>query len=328
MTNSLPDIPPGDPNTAHQSRHPPRNPTLKAGPNPSALEPQTLTDAAGVGNPPGRLHFRRPLPPFPIERYDLPHPAVPEALDGLTILHITDLHVRKGRPLPAPTRRAIEALRTTPADLIIFTGDYMNHPGDEPSTMVALRALVDACRARLGVFGIFGNHDTWDLRSQARSIPGITWLTDQRGIAHPLPDLRLVGTDEPEDLLATLVDDRLSSPTSPAPFTLGLIHYPTEILVGADFNIPILFGGHTHGGQFRLSPRLAPHTSCDLPADRPGGILRVRTTLCAVSRGLGNAVVEVRFNCPPHIPFYTLRRATLPALGPERHEQLTMHRAW
>jgi len=337
MTNSL-SAAADDPNPAsHPAPNPPPGSPPAPGQNPSPASAHTLTEAARSSNTPDPYKYRRPVPPVPIERYELSHPAVPASLDGLAILHITDLHVRKGNPLPAATRRATEALRQTPADLVFFTGDYMNHPGDEPSTMVALRELVGACRARLGVFGIFGNHDTWDLRHQARSITGITWLSDRRGVVDLQPDLRLVGSDEPEDLLTTLVESRTGfSPPSPShrrtvsppPLTLTLLHYPTEIFPAADFNLPLLFAGHTHAGQFRLTPRLAPHTSCDLPRHLSGGILRLRQTLCGVSRGMGNAVIELRVNCPPQIPLYVLRHGPLPAISAQEHEQLTVHAAW
>jgi len=258
----------------------------------------------------------------------LVHPAVPPGLNGLSVLHITDLHVRKGRPLPPATRRAIEALAATPADLAIFTGDYMNHPGDEPSTLVALETLVSACRVRLGVFGIFGNHDTWELRREARGIRGMTWLSDVQGIAKPMPSLRIVGADEPEDLLGILAQQATSPPSPSHTLTLTLVHYPTELLVGADLNLPLLFAGHTHGGQFRLSTKLAPHTSCDLPWHLAGGILRLRQTLCCVSRGLGNAVVELRVNCPAQIPLYVLRHGALPSIAGAVHESLSIHTAW
>lgn len=333
MAHSRPGPGPGE-QTPVDDPYPPAQ-----GQNTSTL-PETSTTGKGALTPAGDLAYRRPHPPFPIEPYDLPHPAVPPALDGLTILHISDVHVRRTRPLPDSTRRAVRALEATHADLAIFTGDYMNHPGDEDAAMISLRALVGACRARRGVYGIFGNHDTWELRSRARHIPGITWLSADCPFAYPHPGLRLLGVDEPEDLLSALVADRIAQPPAPSapdlaprdetfePLTAALVHYPSEILVGADFNIPVMFAGHTHGGQFRITSRLAPHTSCDLPADRASGILRIRQTLCAVSRGLGNAVVELRLNCPAQIPLYTLRRAALPALGPEVHEQVTLHRAW
>ncbi len=327
MTHSRPGSTGPNPEPLHPADPP------APGQNPSAPEAGTLTDGSSAHKTGGGLNhkgahgFRRPVPPFPIERYDLVHPAVPRELEGLSILHVTDLHVRKGRPFLPHTRRAIEALAATPADLVLFTGDYMNYPGDEPATLIALREVVAACRASLGVYGIFGNHDSWELRRDARAIPGIAWLADSRGVAHPLAGLRLVGADEPEDLLGVLTAASLAA-AEPRPFTLALVHYPTEVLVGADFNLPLLLAGHTHGGQFRATRRLAPHTSCDLPSDLASGILRVRQTLCCVSRGLGNAVVELRINCPPQIPLYVLRHGPLPAISAADHERISVHTGW
>ena len=71
-----------------------------------------------------------------------------------------------------------------------------------------------------------------------------------------------------------------------------------------------------------------PHTSSDLPADLATGVLRLRQTLCAVSRGLGQAVIEARFNCPAQAPMYVLRRGELPRIGAEDFNRLTMQAAW
>ena len=288
---------------------------------------------------PARTASRQLAPPWPIELFDLAHPAVPASLDGLTILHVTDVHVCKGRPTPLTVRRALDAVRLTPADLVVHTGDWMNYPGDEASALRTLELFASAWRSRAGVFGTFGNHDSAEFRDRARRVPGITWLGAQLGAgtlvtstqARLVPGLRLLGFDEPEDLLGELLAQQVEPSTDQATepeLTIALVHYPTEIYPAADFGISILLAGHTHGGQFRITRRFAPHTSCDLPHDMASGILRLRQTLCCVSRGVGNAIVDVRVNCQPQIPLYRLRRGILPPIGREEFNRLTQQRAW
>jgi predicted MPP superfamily phosphohydrolase len=271
--------------------------------------------------------FRRPLPPGPVEAFDIPHPDLPAELDGLTILHVADVHGRRAPHalLPGPFSRLLEAVRVVRPDLVALTGDFMQEPGHEEGGLRALRALAAIWRdapPRLGVFGIFGNHDTRPFAAAARaSLPEITWL-DTGGSA-PGPGavevaggrLRLAGLPWPEDPLGAAL--RLGPPAKGpgAPFTIMLAHLPSAIVPAAALGVPLVLAGHTHGGQVRLSARLAPYTACDAPADRASGMLRLGRTLCCISRGLGEAVWPgLRFRCPPQAPLYTLRRGDLPAL--------------
>jgi predicted MPP superfamily phosphohydrolase len=275
------------------------------------------------------------VPPAPIEPYEIRHPAVPESLEGLTILHISDLHARRKRTMSFGLRRAAAALAATPVDLVVLTGDYMDRPGDEPGAMAALGILSESWRPRYGAYGIFGNHDSWMFRKQAAALGGIKWLGNGETSAIPIPGapLTLLGFNEPEDVLGTVLEvesakapKRQSAKAELSPgsssgdlelgrsgdFSIALAHYPSEIYTAADLGIPIVLAGHTHGGQWRLSASMAPHTSTDLPPHLASGMLRFRGALCAISRGLGYAAVEFRFNCPPQIPLYTLKRGALP----------------
>ena len=248
--------------------------------------------------------FRRPDPPSPIERYDLVHPEVPPSLDGTTILHLTDTHVRRGRPFTPARRTLADAIRRTHADLVCLTGDYMTRPGDEPAALRSLRALVEACSPPLGIFGIFGNHDSVAFERGAAALPGVRWLHNESVDVPGRPGLRLLGASYPEDAVGALLS--LGPPRAGA-FTLALAHYPTEAFALGDAGVQVLLAGHTHGGQVRLSPRFAPHTSSDLPPHLASGLMRYRRTIVAVSRGLGAAVISWRFNCPARA-LYSLRR--------------------
>lgn len=301
-------------------------------PQPDCSHPpgtQTAPGANVVFVPPARRASTRRPPRFPIEPFDLIHPAVPAEFDGLTVLHLSDAHIRRTRPRPQHHLALVEALRGLAVDVIVLTGDFMTHPGDEPAALAALTELRDHWTARLGAFAVGGNHDTAAFLRAARSINGIRWLEHEHvdvaanvaaNVAGGSKTLRLVGTGFPEDLLRAT-----DQPARPADLTLTLVHYPTEIYTAARLGLPLLFCGHTHGGQIRPHASFAPHTSCDMPHNLASGVLRLRNTVLCISRGLGTAVLPLRFNCEPQAPLYTLRRGPLPGDVPDR---VTVVKRW
>ena len=245
--------------------------------------------------------------------------AAGQGLEGLTILHLSDLHVRRIAHGTDRFRKLIRAVESTPVDLIILTGDYTDEPGHEAAAIDALDRLSHAWPTpRLGAFGIFGNHDSNELLHAAQSLGRITWLggpgrTPRWARPHPLLDI--FGLDWPEDFMSAMLD---APPRDPAALTMALAHYPTALIPAASVGVPLVFAGHTHAGQVRISSRLAPHTSSDVPAHLASGILRLEQTLCCISRGVGDGVFEgLRINCPWQIPLYTLRHGPLPQ--PPRH---------
>lgn len=264
---------------------------------------------------------RRPLPAEPIEAFEIGHPDLPPAAAGMRVLHVSDPHVRRPRAAESVIGRLIAALPALETDLVVLTGDYMDSPGEELAALGMLEAMAAGFRARLGAFGIFGNHDTPAFARLAVGISGITWLNNEV-VDLPEAGVRLVGTSFPEDLLGALV----RAPAGEGLFPIALVHYPTELYAARTLGLPMVLAGHTHGGQVRLTPTLAPHTSSDLPMNRASGLLRLDRTLCAISRGLGEGVIEARLNCRAQVPLYTLRRAALP--GPDRPGELVQAMRW
>lgn len=256
-----------------------------------------------------------------IERYAVPHPEVPPTLEGLRILHLSDphitLHSRELRWWDA----ARDAIADEEVDLVLLTGDYMTRGGDERRVLDRLRTLASAWKSTHGAVGIFGNHDSATLRDAAREIPGIEWLS-HGSVQIPQAGLVVLGSSYPEDVLAAA-----SSAPRTDQFRILLVHTPTEVYSAASLNIPVVLAGHTHGGQLRLSPSLAPYTSCALPSNLATGMLRLGSTLCCVSRGMGEGILRARLNCPRQIAVYTLTRGALPG-GEIAPAALTMVQAW
>jgi len=250
--------------------------------------------------------------PCPAHRIALTHPELPAPLAGLSILHVTDAHFRR----PGQARRLLHWLPRLRADLLLFTGDWMSRAGDEP---VALRLLEQAAAAwagrcdRLGAFGIFGNHDKPAFRRFARNVPGLRWLDDQAADIPGVP-LRILGSHWPGDwLAASLSEQALPKPSgAEPPFRIALAHSPSECAAAASLGVDLVLSGHTHGGQIRLPGPFAPVTSSELPPRAPAGLFRFDNTLVAVSRGLGQILLEFRIACAPQLPLYTLARGPLP----------------
>jgi len=247
--------------------------------------------------------YRRPVPPFPVETHELRLASLPAALEGLRLLHLSDLHIRRLCLRSGLVGRTLAALPRVPVDLVALTGDYADRPGHEQAALRTLRALASAWRSRHGAVAVFGNHDTALMRRLAGTVPGVRCI--EAG-AIDLPDLplRILGASYPEDLFAAALersaDDR---------FEVALVHDPVAAIAAAELRVPLVLAGHTHGGQVRVSARAIPHTSSDLPASLASGVLRIDGTTCCISRGLGDAMLPLRLNCPPHAPLYVLRRA-------------------
>ncbi len=251
-------------------------------------------------------------------------PQLPTGLEGLKIAHITDLHIRRPR---ARHRQIAASFELMQIDLVLLTGDYMDRAGDEEPCLAAMTRVCERLEPRLGIFGVFGNHDTLRLRPMLEQLP-VHWLKDS---CYRIPGqpIEVVGFDTTRtrvpDAVATLQSiaaQNCHAENSPAttlttdncarPLRLLLSHLPSFLPTAADIGVDLMFSGHTHGGQCRLPGRRAIYNSIDLPLRLSAGVLRHQNTLCMVSRGLGEAWLPFRVFCPPHMPVYTLRRGPMP----------------
>ena len=116
---------------------------------------------------------------FAVKRYDLPAPWLPERLRGLTITHISDLHVgRLYRPYMLP--HLVEQANKLDGDIVVITGDVVDQSNDMlPPAIEANRQL----EHRHGRFLCIGNHDLIDNGGDFARIVragGLDLLIDER----------------------------------------------------------------------------------------------------------------------------------------------------
>lgn len=93
---------------------------------------------------------------YRVEDFVMESPRVPEGLDGLRIVQISDLHLGSFRPDDRHLPRAFEMIAGLQGDMIVLTGDILN---DNSADMLPWMDYLSALHAPSGKYAVIGNHD-------------------------------------------------------------------------------------------------------------------------------------------------------------------------
>ncbi|MBS4012349.1 MAG: metallophosphoesterase [Bacteroidetes bacterium] len=91
---------------------------------------------------------------------------LPEPLNGLKIVHISDLHLGSWISVD-PIKNLVEKINNLNPDLVFITGDIVNFHTDEIDRFAK---ILPEIRARYGVYSILGNHDYGEYLSWGNDI--------------------------------------------------------------------------------------------------------------------------------------------------------------
>lgn len=221
-------------------------------------------------------------------------PDLPEAFEGFSILHLSDIHGRVG----VFSSRAYQQWRDQ-ADLVAVTGDL--YSPTLPRRRLAEK--LDELKAPSGVWYVSGNHDYRNGQLAVQPWHPGPRLLDNRVVALKksgqtlwlagLPDL-VKGTPKWDEVL-----NALSEQPGPA---LLLAHRPDAWLLPGVQRVALILAGHTHGGQIRIPGWGAPLTHNHLPGRYAAGRLdRAGHPVLITSRGLGTSELPLRFAARPEI---------------------------
>jgi predicted MPP superfamily phosphohydrolase len=226
------------------------------------------------------------------------HAGLPRALEGLTIVQLSDLHFGAWFR-PAFFERVVDECLQWKADIVVITGDLVEAEQVIPWIQPVLAPL----EARLGKYAILGNHDAeHDPALIARELSGADfivlegrWCTLEEGEAR----LAIGGTSEPWG-------KSLRAGAMPAAdFRILLSHSPDQFYKARRWGVELVLSGHNHGGQIRL-PALGPLFMPSVYSRRfDRGFFRSGSTFLYVSEGLAGKH-PYRFGCPPEITRFVL----------------------
>ncbi len=196
--------------------------------------------------------------PVRIRRMELSLPRLPRELDGMTIAHLTDMHIGKfTRPGVLPA--IADQVNRLNADFVMVTGDIIDISlSDLPAGIDMLRRI----DPRNGMFICEGNHDLMEdgaIFEERMRASGLPFLADEtRHLTFRDRDLQFLGVrwtkTDPQRSASVL---RLKPLLDPDAFPILLAHHPHAFDAAASIGIPLTLSGHTHGGQLMLTKNIA-----------------------------------------------------------------------
>lgn len=237
-------------------------------------------------------------------------PDLPPALEGLKILHLSDIHLGMFIKVKDIEEALVRAQAMAP-DLILITGDVT----DDVRLLAPALELINQFRPRLGAFAAIGNHEYFRGFDEIRRIydrSQVPLLLEQSTrISVGEGSLFLGGVNDPVwlrgshlDFMARTFDKTLEGAASDA-FRIVMSHRPDGFVAASERGVHLTLSGHTHGGQLGRNGRsvfegMAPERFLWGPYKRG-------TSQLYTSAGFGHWL-PVRIGCPAEAPIIVLRR--------------------
>ncbi len=247
---------------------------------------------------------------FRVREIDVPLAGLAPSLDGLRLLHLSDIHLSAFLSESELTRVIDAAIETRP-HIALVTGDLISSPGDPLDACIRQLARL---KTDAGTFGCMGNHERYagveEYTAAACARAGIAFLRGQaRQLRFGDALVNLAGVDyqsllrKEEYLLGA---GRL---VAPGALNILLSHNPDVFPVAARQGYNLLLAGHTHGGQVTVEILEQSINPARALTPFVYGLYRAGASAAYVTRGIGTIGIPARIGAPPEISVLRLRKA-------------------
>lgn len=268
----------------------------------------------------GTLHGRYN---FKTENFTVKIPGLKPGLEGLKIVHISDLHLSSFHHQRKLVLRVMDKINKENPDLIINTGDFVTAGWRE---FDGFDTILKIARSRYGNFAVLGNHDagTYDpfftgadkadnllLLNKFVTSSGYRVLNDESVTVNTgRARVRIAGITTRGRFPHIFSGDlnKALAGVDSSDISLLLIHDPNfwETNVRGKSDVDITFAGHTHGMQIGIVTKKFAWSPASHFYPRWNGLYSEGVQFLSVNRGLGVLGIPFRIWMPPQISVITL----------------------
>ena len=231
-------------------------------------------------------------------------PNLPAYFEGLTLLHLSDLHVDM---YPEATHALIEFVDKLDYDLCVITGDYRAWTsGSIDAAMDGMRSLCTVLKQP--VYAVLGNHDSIRMAPELEDLGIQMLLNESTIIERQGQKLYLAGIDDAHYYRVDNLEKSADGIPADA-VSILLSHTPEVYRQAAHCGFDVMLSGHTHGGQICLPGGFPLTLDAKCPRYMGSGSWLYHTMQGYTSVGSGTSIVDVRLNCPPEVTLHRLHRS-------------------
>ncbi|HKR13262.1 MAG TPA: metallophosphoesterase [Pyrinomonadaceae bacterium] len=236
---------------------------------------------------------------------------LPPELDGLRIAVLSDIHAGGSFIDERKLRTIVERTNQLKPEMIVILGDYIAGDGRRRPLKMAPETFAPILKdfsAPLGVYSVLGNHDWWfdgNRVRQALEQNGIKVLDNEAvSVQARGTTLWIVGF---ADLWTRpqRIDETVAQVPQNAP-VIALAHNP-DMFPKLPQHVPLLLGGHTHGGQVSFPFIGSVVHPSDFGQRYARGHVVENGHHLFVTSGIGTSIMPVRFGVPPEIVLLTVK---------------------
>ena len=230
---------------------------------------------------------------------------LPDSFNGLTILHLSDLHLQER---PELGKKIISMVKGYKVDLLIFTGDFTTKRlSDQDDFFVCniVEEIISSINPSIGSFGVLGNHDHWQLASKLENAGVRLLINEAVDLKRGEDSIRLIGTDDPHYFYTPKAKEALEM--AGENFSISLVHSPELFDLASKCGVDFYLCGHTHGGQICLPFGIPIITHLNAGKRFYRGKWYVNGMHGYTSTGVGTVALPLRYNVPGEIAIHFLR---------------------
>jgi predicted MPP superfamily phosphohydrolase len=264
---------------------------------------------------------------FKVIKQTLFFPDLPEAFDGTTITHISDVHSGSFDDADK-IQYAIDLINEQNSDLVLFTGDIVNTHATEMDPWI--ETFKGIHNPKFGKFSILGNHDygeyvDWNSKAEKqanfeaikdihRKIDFKLLLNEHVKIENNNQELAIVGVENWGRKFGERGDLNLASQgLTKDDFKIVMSHDPShwdEKIQHDEKNYHLTLSGHTHGFQFGIEiPGWFKWSPVQYVYKQWAGLYENVGRYVYVNRGFGFHAYPGRVGIMPEITVIQLKKA-------------------
>ncbi len=263
---------------------------------------------------------------YTIRNFSLSFNNLPASFDGLRIVQISDFHIGSFLNSVDEVEIAVELINEQHADLLLFTGDFVNNLSSEMNKFIP---ILNKLRAKIGKYSILGNHDygeyvPWDsLEEKRQNLDRLVKIQEDLGFRMLLNESHKVEIDREKIELVGVENwglppfpqygdlNKALSTVEDSSFKILLSHDPThwDEQVLEKTNIDLTLSGHTHGAQFGIEIPGWRWSPVNMRYKRWGGLYTEGKQSLYVNTGIGFIGFPGRVGMPPEITVIELKKS-------------------